>query len=232
MGLITLSAAYGAGGSWLGSQLAQRLNVPLHDRVISVAVAEQLDMRVEEVVAAEASAPSGFARFYAALAAAAGPWGVIPEEAVQDLTFEQEYPRRAAEEIRRLADSGEGVFLGRGAAAVLRDDARALHVRVDGPRERRIAQAMKLKNIDRETAEREQQQTDGARETYVRRFLNVEPHDPRLYHLVIDSTTIPLEACADLIISAARAHSADRATRPKPPEKRAVITAPQDFPGG
>jgi hypothetical protein len=201
--LITVSAAYGAGGSWLGPELAQRLGVPFFDRAVPVAVAERLQMPVENVVAAEDAVPTGFARVLARLGTGTGPFGLIPPEAIDDLVFEQEYPRRAAQEILKLAAPGHGVFLGRGAAVVLRDDARALHVRLDGPVERRIAQAMRLQGLDRDTAERRQQRTDRAREAYVRHFLDADPRDARLYHLIVDSTAIPLEACVDLIAAAA-----------------------------
>jgi cytidylate kinase len=91
---------------------------------------------------------------------------------------------------------------------VLRDHPGALHVRLTGPREARIEQGMRLEGVDRETAARHADETDRARETYVRHFYRVDPRDATLYHLVIDSTAIPLEACADMIVEAARARAA------------------------
>jgi cytidylate kinase len=41
----------------------------------------------------------------------------------------------------------------------------------------------------------------------VRHFYHVDARDPALYHLVIDSTAIPLGACADIIVEAAQARS-------------------------
>ena len=49
---------------------------------------------------------------------------------------------------------------------------------------------------------------DKARTAYVRRLYRCDPADPSLYHLVIDSTAMPLDTVVELILTAARAHSA------------------------
>jgi cytidylate kinase len=86
---------------------------------------------------------------------------------------------------------------------VLRDDPRSLHVRLDGPREKRIEQAVRLGDGDRDTVSKRLDETDRAREAYVRHFYHADPHDSALYHLTIDSTAVPLEAVVDVIERAA-----------------------------
>ena len=56
---------------------------------------------------------------------------------------------------------------------------------------------------DTDAAARLLDQTDGDREGYVRYFYKADARDPRHYHLMIDSTVIPLDVCADLIATAA-----------------------------
>jgi hypothetical protein len=73
------------------------------------------------------------------------------------------YGRETERVIWELAAAGCGVVLGRAAAVVLRDDLCALHVRLDGPVARRIAQAMAGEGIDRQTAEHRVAKTDPAR---------------------------------------------------------------------
>jgi cytidylate kinase len=53
--LVTVSASYGAGGSRVAPELARRLEVPLLDRVISVAIAERMSISLDEELAAEES---------------------------------------------------------------------------------------------------------------------------------------------------------------------------------
>jgi cytidylate kinase len=66
---------------------------------------------------------------------------------------------------------------------------------------------MELEGVDRATAERHIDKTDRARLDYVRHFYRCDPRKPDHYHLVIDSTAISLDACADLIALAAEARS-------------------------
>jgi hypothetical protein len=47
------------------------------------------------------------------------------------------------------------------------------------------------------------QRNDAARTAYVRRFYRVDPADPALYHLLLDSTRLPLDTCVEMICTAA-----------------------------
>jgi cytidylate kinase len=115
---------------------------------------------------------------------------------------EEEAFRAATEEVLREQATTGAVILGRAGALVLRDVPHALHVRLRGSRTRRIAQAMRLESLDKETAERDFHRSDVSREAYVRRWYRVDPDDPALYHLVIDSTSIDPDACVDLVVRA------------------------------
>jgi cytidylate kinase len=192
MTLITLSASYGSGGSRIGPDLAALLDVPYLDRAIPTAVADHLSLSEDEVLAHDESAGGLLARIRSSLA-------LSPEH-------DEDYFRLETERVlRELAATGKAVILGRAAAFVLRHDPRALHVRLDGPVDQRIAQAMALENIGMEEAERRLKRNDKAREGYVRHYYDVDARDPRLYHLVVDSTAIPLNATVELIAVAARA---------------------------
>jgi cytidylate kinase len=106
--------------------------------------------------------------------------------------------------VLREHAAGEGaVILGRAGAIVLRDQPHALHVRLTGPEPARIEQGMRLEGVDRATAERHLEETDDARRAYVQHFYRCDARAAEHYHLVIDSTAIPLDACVDLIVAAA-----------------------------
>jgi cytidylate kinase len=110
--------------------------------------------------------------------------------------------------LRALMADGRGVILGRAGALALRDDPRALHVRLDGPLEARVVQAMRIEGVDEATGRRRLKETDGARERYVRDLYGVDPTDPALYALVLDGTILDLECCVQTIAAAALAHAA------------------------
>ena len=54
---------------------------------------------------------------------------------------------------------------------------------------RRIRQAMMLGDVEEATARRAQNKADRTHVAYVKHFYNLDIHDPRLYHLMIESTT-------------------------------------------
>jgi cytidylate kinase len=120
-----------------------------------------------------------------------------------DLLAEEDYRRETERAIREAAAEG-AVVLGRAGQLVLREEPGALHVRLDGPPERRLRQAMVLEGVDEETAKRHLRETDRARQAYVRHFYDADPRDCRLYHLMLDSTQLPLETCVELIAHAAQ----------------------------
>ena len=62
----------------------------------------------------------------------------------------------------------------------------------------------RLRGIDRDTAEREQAETDHAREAYVRHFYGADARDPAHYHMVIDSTRLPVGCVVEAICAALR----------------------------
>jgi cytidylate kinase len=107
------------------------------------------------------------------------------------------------ESIQRVARDTGGVILGRAGAIVLGRRPGAFHVRLDGPPERRRAQAVRIEGVDEATARERQVDTDRARTRYVGRLYGCDPADPGLYHLVVDSTAMPLPGCVEVIATAA-----------------------------
>jgi cytidylate kinase len=207
MTLVTLSASYGAGGSKVGPELAAALGVPFVDRAIPVAVAHRLAVPLDEALAHDETQGSRLDRllrdFAPAVQVYAGGGAMIPT------ALEQHGYREATEQvIREQAARGEGVILGRAGMVILHDDPRVLRVRLDGPVEARLAQAMAGDGIDRKTAKRRMKETDGARDAYIQHFYRRDVHDPTLYHLMLDATAFSISACVELIAMAARAHSA------------------------
>lgn len=206
MSLVTLSATYGAGGSEVGPALALRLKVPFVDRLIPAQVAAGLGVKNAEASAHDELSPGMLARLLTNLAPigqAFGTPGTLPP-GVSDRDFLE----MTGQVIRERAATGRGVILGRAGAVVLSGDARALHVRLDGAREARVLQAMRIQHIDSPTAERRLAETDRARHAYVRHFHHADARDPALYHLVVDSTAIDLGACVELIALAAENRTA------------------------
>ena len=209
MTLITISASYGAGGSRVGPALAERLGVPFLGRPPLLDAAES---EGEEERACDESGGSRPGRLLSRIASVAVVWGTPAGMTLDELLPDQALREQIEQEIHALAATGAGVILGRGAAAVLHDDARALHVLLDGPVEGRVRQAMAIERIDREVAEKRLGRVDRFRRAYIDTLYGVDPHEPGVCHLVLDSTAISFEDCVELIVAAAAARER-RATR-------------------
>jgi cytidylate kinase len=201
--VVTISASYGAGGAYVGPKLAERLGVPFVDRAIPNEVAQRLAVPLTEAVRHDETTGSVFERFIRVLAPAGLAFGARPflEHEIVD---EAAYRDATERVIREQAEREGGVFLGRAAAIVLRDAPRALHVRLFGPRDRRVERAMALEGLTREEAERRLVDNDRAREAYVHHFYGADPNDIEHYHLAIDTTTIGIDCAVDMIARAAK----------------------------
>ena len=203
MTVVALSAAYGAGGSQVGPAVAERLGVPFLDRAIPMAVAEDLKAPVDDAAAFDDRPPTSW--LHRLLHGFIGSDVVTPTALPSGAFTSEDFARATEKVLRQQAETGQGVILGRAAVIVLRDDPGALRVRLDGPRERRLAQAARLGELDEATAGRALRQFDRAHAEYARRFYGADLRDPSLYHLVLDSTAIDLNACTELIVASAQA---------------------------
>jgi cytidylate kinase len=202
MTLVALSAAYGAGGSRVGPALAERLGVPFVDRAIPLAVADRLEVPLDAAEAHDETV--GGSWIERLVSGFIGHDTVAPTPVPAERLSPNDFRIATEEVLLSQARTGAGVILGRAAVVVLRDDSRALRVRLDGPREQRVRQAVKLGDLDRETAERAIDRADRTHAAYVRHFYGVSLDDPTLYHMMLDSTAISLEAVVELIAVAAR----------------------------
>ena len=206
---VTISATYGAGGSVVGPAVAERLGVPFVDRAIPVAVANSLGITVDEALSRDEQVKGWLGRLLASTAPMSAEWMVIDEHPRSALLTDSEV-RRCTEGVIREAVRGEGgVILGRAAAIVLRDRPRTFHVRLDGDPERRVAQAMAASGISRQAARDALTRNDRARSAYVRHYYAADAAGCQHYHLVLDSTRVPLETCVDIIVAAAESSDPD-----------------------
>jgi hypothetical protein len=204
LAVITISSAYGALGSEVGQAVAAALDAPFLDRAIPVEVAGKLAVPLEEAESRDEALAGFLDRLLGTFVimgsvyggAAPPPGGVLDEEAFRSATEET---------IRRHAASGSAVILGRAGMLVLADHPHVLRVRLSGPLEERIAQAVTRYGLSAEEARRQQRDNDGARAAWVSRFYGRDMTDPSLYDLVLNATKFGVEECAALIVAAARA---------------------------
>jgi cytidylate kinase len=203
--LVTVSASYGAGGSVVAPALARRLAVPFLQRATTSSGSVEAGAPCTERLGPDEADRTPAHRLLAALTQAmpVGPTQSPPSTRHQD----QELCRYYEEDIRRLAAEGAGVILGRGAAVVLGKE-RGFHVRLDGPPDLRLLQGAAIEGIGHDHARRHMADADRARVAYVRRLYRADPTDQCHYHLMIDSTAVPLDVVTEIILQALSAFTA------------------------
>ncbi|NJP92147.1 cytidylate kinase-like family protein [Nonomuraea sp. FMUSA5-5] len=207
MRVVTISATYGTAGSQIGPAVAERLGVPFVDRAVPSAVAEELGCPLEEALAHDDRAEHGLSRLFAgAVRLPTVTFGGVDMYVPGAMPLApEEFVRRTERMLKETARGQGGVFLGRAGALVLADHPGALHVRLDAPLARRVRQTATFGELSEREARRVIEDNDRARTAYVRHFYRADPADPCLYHLVLDSTTIPVTTCVELIVTAAEA---------------------------
>lgn len=209
--LVTVSATYGAGGSVVAPALASRLGVPFLSRATSRSGQIEGPEPCFERMVPEESDLTPVHRLLASFTQAmpAGPTQSPPSSHHHDHTLR----RHCEAGIRRMADADAGVILGRAAAVVLGKE-RGFHVRLDGPPDLRLLQGAEVEGVSRDEARERMAVADRARTAYVRRLYRADPTDPRHYHLLIDSTAMPLDAVTEVILRALASFTAGRTVTP------------------
>jgi cytidylate kinase len=202
--VVTIAALYGASGTVIGPRVAEQLGVPLLDREIPEALAQQTGLSLEAVASVDEKPRSLRHRLIDALGRASATSGTTGESG-ERLDLQEHVLRARIEAFLAESAASGGVAIGRGGMVVLRRVPWALHVHLGGPREARVAVRMDQDGIDRRVAEGRLRDEDRSRRAYVRRAYGIDGGDPRYYHLMLDTTALDLDTCVDIIVTAAQA---------------------------
>jgi len=209
--VVTIGRTYGAGGETVGHLVAERLGAELVDSKIFVEVARRLELPPDEVERHEEVPGSFLNRVIQALGSASIEFAAPPEAAAwappyNDPTLDT---RKAVLQItqelmREAARTGNAVIVGRGAAFLLRDHPRALHVFLRASERDRAAALREMFGYGEEEARRRIKHVDANRRAYVRQVYNHDWLDPGHYHLVVDTGRLGYEQSAAAILAAAK----------------------------
>jgi cytidylate kinase len=134
------------------------------------------------------------------------------EERIQQLLLEQSVSRNPqvldlVRQLLTLGVHGEVVLLGRGAGCVL-PPAATLNIRVVAPLADRIMYMSQSQRQTEEEAAEQVRKRDHRRADFLNTHFHRRPGDVHQYDLVLNTRLLGEEACADLIIQAAKAKMA------------------------
>jgi hypothetical protein len=152
------------------------------------------------------------------LAPAAAAWVEARLEALlrqQDLS---QHPSLAelARVVLGLGAQGEVVLIGRGAGCILPPET-TLHVRIIAPRADRVAYMSQWLRLTEEAAAAQVEARDSRRAEFIETHFHRQPADVYQYDLLLNSSLLGEDLCAELIAQAARAKVAARWPAEGPP---------------
>jgi cytidylate kinase len=148
------------------------------------------------------------------------PFGGLFSPTVPPISASLEgYLRMVGLVIRGLANEGNVLILGRGGQVLLRNYPGALHVQTVAPLSYRVEAVRSRYGVSKREAQRRVRASDRARSDYLRRYHDVDWLDPTLYHLVVNTATLPTPTIVQLIIDAHK--TVQQASKDTEPDKTA-----------
>jgi cytidylate kinase len=104
------------------------------------------------------------------------------------------------EEILRIAQEGNVLIRGWGAATLLRDMPQVISVRVCASMEFRVRVMMERYGTSDARAVREElERFDAAQTRSLRATFDIDEEDPLLYHVVLNTDRLPVDACVETV---------------------------------
>jgi cytidylate kinase len=202
--VVTLFESYGSGASYVSARVAQVLGIPLHPQAFSSEEIEDAMTRREgEGVLTRVFGAMGGP--YATYSGLEGPGVALAQRDNHELLLQN------TRSVKEAALEG-GVIVGRNGAFILSNWPGALHVRLDAPLEQRIARAAQESGIDVKRAAKRQKREDQVRADISIELYGWDPRELDRYDLVVNTGTMDLDTCAEIIVQAARVKAGPQRT--------------------
>lgn len=196
--IITMWELYGCGMEQIAARVAAALGVPVHGQAFS---SEQLE---EQAARREKEGVVG--RFLRNLAPATVPGSSAADAAITQAQSVADIARQVREDVAGMAAEG-GLILGRNGAFLLHEWPGALHVKLVGQLQDRVARGAVLAGISRERSAKRQPLEDDFRRSIALQVFKFDPTGDDYYDLVLDTTRFTEDQVVDLILAAARARA-------------------------
>ena len=197
--IITISRQYGSGGRYIGRKLAEALDIPFYDKEIILRSAEESGIS-REIFEQLEEKPTNSLLYSLSLNAGLLRGGTVsPELPLSDQVFLIQ-----SEIIRKMANQGPCVIVGRCSEYVLRDRTDCINVFLYSTMEDRIARATTYYGLPLEKAKEKLAKMDKKRASYYNFYTNKKWDALQNYDLTIDTSRFTIDQAIDMIIDAAK----------------------------
>ena len=187
---IALSRLPRSGGAELGRRVAEKLEFGFFGIEIVDQIARELGIQRHLVELLDEQVRSVIDRY-------------VSDSFRRGVVTESTYVRQLVRVLATLGEGGRAVILGRGSAYVLRPE-RTLRVLVAAPRAYRVGRLAVETGLGGQEADDQLKWEDRKRLEFIRHHFDVDPDDPTLYDLVVNTATLGLDAASALVVEALR----------------------------
>lgn len=199
--VVTINELYGAGGSYVGARVAEKLGVPYAGLAFSSEDLERASSSNPKVLAEDST--GGTRRWLHSFS-----WpgmDVNVATASGDAQVGTNLVHKNIAEVMGLVKGFGGVVLGRDATAILGRMRGAVHISMIGEVEDRVARAAADHGISPKIAAQRQVREDRMRPRMSRTLMAWVPTDIGRYHLIVDSSQMSLDEAVEEIVAAVEA---------------------------
>ncbi len=178
--IITIAREHGSSGKQIGKIVAEKLGIPFYYKEMTALAAQESGLDREFIADINNNSPALLHSLY------------LSTDVIQLAVAAQE------KVIKRIAEEGSCVIVGRAADHVLRDNPNLLRVFIYAPNEFRIGRIMEVYGDTRELAKKHIRRSDMARASYYKNISGKIWGDKSNYDVIVNSS-IGLEKAAEII---------------------------------
>lgn len=183
--IITIAREHGSSGKQIGKLVAERLGIPFYYKEMTALAAEESGLSSEFISGINRNAPNRLHELY------------LSRRVVRS-AIEAQYRI-----IRKIAENGSCVIVGRAADYVLRDRSDVIRVFVHAPFEYRVGRVMEVYGDNEREAVRNIKHSDRARASYYRHISGFKWGDATHYDLMLDSS-VGIESSVEQLVAFAQ----------------------------
>lgn len=193
--VITIGRQYGSGGRFVGKLLAEKLGIPFYDKEL-LAVASKHSGICEELFEDNDEKPTRSLLFSLVTGA---QMGTDAGTMYMDMPLNHRIFLAQFDAIRKVAEEGPCVIVGRCGDYVLRDMPNEVSVFIKADMQSRIDRAVKYYGMAREKAEDAMRKADKRRASYYNYYATATWGDVNNYDLCVDTGAVGVEGAVELI---------------------------------
>ena len=194
--IYTIGRQFGSGGRKVGRELASRLGVPFYDKELLALAAK--DSGLSETLFNNADEKPSSSLLYSLAMGnypmATGTLG-FNEMPLNDQLFLIQ-----SKTIKKIAETGSCVIIGRCADYILRDNPNLISVFIHAPLDARVYRAIHTSEIDPDRAEDICIKNDKTRANYSNYYSDQKWGMCRTYDLSLDSSRLGIDGCVEEIL--------------------------------